>query len=82
MSITYVDNDSALLALCEQLSGSPWLAVDTEFHREKTYYPELCLVQVANEHVIACVDPYAVTDLTPLFDVFYDDAVTLIFHAA
>jgi ribonuclease D len=82
MSITYVDNDSALLALCEQLSGSPWLAVDTEFHREKTYYPELCLVQVANEHVIACVDPYAVNDLTPLFDVFYDDAVTLIFHAA
>jgi ribonuclease D len=82
MSIRYVASRSDLDDLCEQLAGSPWLAVDTEFHREKTYYPELCLVQVANDDIIACVDPLAVDDLSPLMDLFYSPNTTLVFHAA
>lgn len=82
MSIRYVESRSDLDDLCQQLAGSLWLAVDTEFHREKTYYPELCLIQVANDDVIACVDPMAIDDLTPLMDLFYSPDITLVFHAA
>lgn len=82
MTIQYVDNSESLSDLCQQLAGSQWLAVDTEFHREKTYYPELCLIQVANDDIIACVDPLAVDDLTPLLDLFYREDMTLVFHAA
>ncbi len=82
MTIQYVDNSQSLTDLCQQLAGSQWLAVDTEFHREKTYYPELCLIQIANDDVIACVDPLAVEDLTPLLDLFYREDMTLVFHAA
>lgn len=82
MTIQYVDSRQGLEDLCQQLAGSKWLAVDTEFHREKTYYPELCLVQVANDDVIACVDPLGIDDLSPLLDLFYNEDTTLVFHAA
>lgn len=82
MTIQYVDNSQGLAELCQQLAGSDWLAVDTEFHREKTYYPELCLIQVANDDIIACVDPLEIDDLTALMDLFYRDDITLVFHAA
>jgi ribonuclease D len=82
MNIQYVDSAQDLADLCRQLAGSKWLAIDTEFHREKTYYPELCLIQIANDDVIACVDPLAIDDLTPLLDLFYRDDTTLVFHAA
>ncbi|GAB4296419.1 MAG: ribonuclease D [Methylophaga sp.] len=82
MTIQYVDSKDSLAALCQQLAGSDWLAIDTEFHREKTYYPELCLIQVANDDLIACIDPLAIDDLNPLLDLFYRDDITLVFHAA
>ncbi|KKN56194.1 hypothetical protein LCGC14_0574910 [marine sediment metagenome] len=82
MTIAFVDTPSALQDLCQQLDKSEWLAVDTEFHREKTYFPQLCLIQVANEDIIACVDPLAIDDLTPLMDLFYRDDITVVFHAA
>ena len=82
MTIQFIDNATDLAALCSTLADSHWLAVDTEFHREKTYYPQLCLIQIANDDVIACVDPLAIDDLTPLFDLFYQPDMTLVFHAA
>lgn len=82
MTIQFIDSNAALNNLCEQLAGSSWLAVDTEFHREKTYYPQLCLIQVANDDIIACVDPLKIDDLTPLLDLFYREDMTLVFHAA
>src|SRR5690606_28515441 len=81
-TIQFIDNATDLAALCSTLADSHWLAVDTEFHREKTYYPQLCLIQIANDDVIACVDPLAIDDLTPLFDLFYQPDMTLVFHAA
>ena len=78
----YIESDSALTDLCAQLQDSPWLAVDTEFERTSTYYPELCLVQVADSGQVVLVDPLAIGDLTPLFEVFYNPSITKVFHAA
>jgi ribonuclease D len=77
----FVDTESGLAELCEKLRDQPVLALDTEFLREKTYYAQLCLLQVAAEGVIACVDPLAV-DLDPLLDIIYDPNVVKVMHSA
>jgi len=82
MTALYIDTPEQLATLCEQLRRHDWLTLDTEFLREKTYRPRLCLLQVANPDVIACVDPLAVEDLTPLLEVLYDPAITKVLHAA
>ena len=76
------DTDS-LHSLCERLSHSPFVAVDTEFMRETTYWPELCLIQVANSEEAAAIDPMAEgIDLTPLWDLLVDNEDVLkVFHA-
>lgn len=72
-----------LAALCERLSKSEFVAVDTEFMRENTYWPELCLVQIADENEAAAIDPLAEgIDLTPLLDLLTEnDEVLKVFHA-
>lgn len=80
--IRYVDTPAALTALCNDLRDADWLAVDTEFIREKTYYPRLCLVQIGTPDVVACVDPLAIEDLTPLFDLLNDSGTLKVLHAA
>ncbi len=76
-----IDTEAGLAELCERLRGQPVLALDTEFLREKTYYAQLCLIQVAAEDVVACVDPLAV-DLDPLLDIIYDPQVVKVMHSA
>lgn len=71
-----------LTALCTRLQGQPWLAVDTEFIREKTFFPQLCLIQVGTPDEVTCIDPLALPDLRPLLDVLYDARITKVFHAA
>jgi ribonuclease D len=78
----YIDTPAALDALCAKLKGQPWIAVDTEFMRERTYYPELCLVQVATDEVVACIDPLALPSLEPLLQVMLDPATLKVLHAA
>jgi ribonuclease D len=78
----YIDSTAGLLELCATLQRHPWLTLDTEFIREKTYRPRLCLIQVANPEVVACIDPLAIGDLTPLLDLLYDSRITKVFHAA
>ncbi len=78
----YVDTAPALARLCGRLAGVPWLAVDTEFVRDSTYYPQLCLVQVATLDVVAAIDPLAVTDLAPLEALLADRRTVKVFHAA
>ncbi len=82
MSDLYIDSPQQLAELCDTLRGHDWLTLDTEFIREKNYYPRLCLIQVANPDVVACVDPLAIDDLGPLLDVLYDPAITKVLHAA
>jgi len=82
MQEQYVDTPEELKALCEQLKDSEWLALDTEFIREKTYYPRLCLIQVCNGEVAACIDPLQLSDLGPLLEILYDGAILKVLHAA
>src|SRR4051812_22598316 len=72
-----------LAALCERLRSETFVTVDTEFMRERTYWPELCLVQIAGEREVAVIDAEAEgIDLAPLGVLFADQAVTKVFHAA
>ncbi len=72
-----------LAKLCERLARSSFVAVDTEFMRENTYWPELCLVQIADENEAAAIDPLADgIDLTPLLDLLTrNEDVLKVFHA-
>src|SRR3990172_8419757 len=80
--LIFIDNNTALAQICVQLRERPWLAVDTEFERTNTYYPQLCLLQLAGKGITAVIDPLAVTDLEPLYAVLYDPAITQVFPAA
>lgn len=83
MQELFVDTPAALSDLARDLANSEWLALDTEFIREKTYLPRLCLIQVSNGEVAACVDPLALGDaLRPLLDVLYDGRILKVLHAA
>ncbi|MEQ1955373.1 ribonuclease D [Mesorhizobium sp. CN2-181] len=65
------------------LAQSPFVTVDTEFIRETTFWPELCLIQMAAPGVTALIDPLAPDlDLAPFFKLMADEAVTKVFHAA
>lgn len=73
-----------LKALCHKLSQEPFFTIDTEFLRERTYYPKLCLVQVAPpEGAAVAIDPLAdEIDLSPLYELMADQSVVKVFHAA
>lgn len=68
---------------CARLARHPFVTVDTEFLRETTYYPKLCLIQLASPDEAVLVDPLAPDlDLAPFFDLMIDEAVVKVFHAA
>jgi ribonuclease D len=70
-------------AFCQRMHAETFVTVDTEFMRERTYWPELCLVQVAGENEVAVIDAQADgIDLASLGVLFADQAVTKVFHAA
>jgi ribonuclease D len=77
-----VADSEALAALCTRLAANAYVTVDTEFMRERTYWPELCLVQLAGAHEVAVVDTLAPgLDLAPLGRLFADASVLKVFHA-
>ena len=80
--LQYIDTAEALQAFCNRIAGADWIALDTEFLREKTYYPKLCLLQIATPDVVACVDPLALDDLGPLLDLIFDPGITKVMHSA
>ncbi|MES9898240.1 MAG: ribonuclease D [Sedimenticola sp.] len=77
----HIDTAEGLNQLCDRLRNSPWLTLDTEFVREKTYYPQFCLLQISNGEVAASIDPLALDDLAPLLELLYDPSITKVFHA-
>jgi ribonuclease D len=77
----YIDRPEQLSQFCAALQGAPWIAFDTEFIREKSYYPRLCLIQVGVPGQLACIDPLALDDLSPLLDLLYDRAAVKVLHA-
>ena len=81
-NILYLVDQPALIEFCNGLQQAPWLALDTEFIREQTYYPQLCLIQIASADQIACIDPLALPSLEPLLEVLYRPTITKVLHAA
>lgn len=78
-----ISDQSGLDKLYAGLRGLPYVTVDTEFLRDKTYYPKLCLIQMAGpDHPPAAIDPLAELDLSPVFEILADEKVTKVFHAA
>ena len=84
MKIHKLISDSGKLAeLVERLATAPFVAVDTEFMRENSYWPDLCLIQIASTEEAAAIDPKADgIDLTPLLDLLVaNENVLKVFHA-
>lgn len=78
-----ISDTASLAAFCDSLAAAPYVTVDTEFMREKTYYPQLCLVQVGGPDEAKAIDPLAPgIDLAPLFKLLRDPGILKVFHAA
>src|SRR5205823_6243040 len=78
-----ITTTSELAAACSRLARHPVITVDTEFLRETTYYPLLCVVQMASPEEAVVVDTLAEgIDLKPFFELMVDEAVLKVFHAA
>src|SRR5471030_671553 len=78
-----VDNTSDLKTLISELTGAAYLALDTEFMRDQTYWPKLCLIQVAAPGIEAIVDPLAPgIDLAPFYDLIRRPNIVKVLHAA
>ena len=77
-----VDDAQALAALVDAIDESPLIALDTEFVREQTYYPRLCLIQIATPRRLACVDCVADMDLGPLFAALLAPGRAWLLHSA
>ena len=81
MSVITKNDD--LKALCDRLSNSEYVTVDTEFLRDKTYYSKLCLIQIADDNEYHAIDTLVGgLDLTPFYDLMENESVVKVFHAA
>ena len=78
----FIDSDRKLTALLASIADEPALALDTEFVREKTYYPKLGLIQIATPGVAACIDCTTEIDLAPFFDRLFEPGCSWVAHSA
>jgi ribonuclease D len=80
--IDMIETQAALDVSCNAAAEKPWVGIDTEFERIRTYYPRLCLVQMSTPERTICVDPLADLDFSPLHALLANPGVIKIFHAA
>ena len=80
-TIQYINTADQLRELCGHIQKASWLALDTEFLREKTYYSKFCLLQIATPDWVACVDPIALPELSELFEAIYNPNIVKVFHS-
>ena len=81
--MTPITESAELAAFCAHQSGADFVAVDTEFMRDSTYWPKLCLVQIAGPQEVAAIDPLAPgIDLAPLFKLMKNKKILKVFHSA
>jgi len=81
-AMTLVSDSQAIAELCRRLAEEPYVCVDTEFMRERTYYSRLCLVQLAGAREAVAIDALAPDiDLAPVFDLMNDPGVIKVLHA-
>lgn len=77
-----ITTTQALKECCNELSNSHFLALDTEFLREKTYFPKLALIQVANESSTYIIDPLTIDSLDDFFTLINNPKITKVLHSA
>ncbi|HKP78704.1 MAG TPA: ribonuclease D [Phenylobacterium sp.] len=81
--MTPITTTAELAGFCDKIKGQPFVAVDTEFMRETTYWPKLCLIQAAAPSAEATIDPLAEgLDLEPFLQIMRDPSILKVFHAA
>ena len=81
--MTLITTTNSLSELCNKLKESEYVTVDTEFIREKTYWPDLCLIQVADNKNAAVVDVLSPNiNIEPLLNIMHDPKILKVFHAA
>lgn len=81
--MSLITTTDELAAACARMAQFPFVTVDTEFHRETTFWPILCVVQVASDHEALAIDALAPgIELEPLFELMANPAVLKVFHAA
>ena len=78
----FVDTGPKLTDAVSKMASAKALSIDTEFMRERTYYPELCLIQVADGDAYWCIDTVEIEDLSPFLALCGDDSITKILHSA
>lgn len=81
MNYQLITTDDALATLCEAVRAFPAIALDTEFVRTRTYYPQLGLIQLFDGEHVALIDPHGITDWSPLKGILRDTAITKYLHA-
>ena len=80
--MTLITETSKLIDACERFSRDSFLAIDTEFMRERTYYPQLCLIQIAGKDEAVTVDALATEiNLNPILDLMANHKIIKVFHA-
>ena len=80
--MTLITDNGSLASACERLSKEVYLSVDTEFMREKTYYPRVCLIQISGETEAIAVDALSPgINLAPVFQLLNDPTILKVFHA-
>lgn len=77
-----IESTEQLEVFIGKINAASWIALDTEFLREKTYYAKLCLIQIEAEGHRACIDPLSIDDLSSLIDILNNPEVTIVLHAA
>ena len=78
----FIDNTESLKQLCRELSQEKFFTLDTEFVREKTYYPKLCLIQVGFQNDAAVIDPLAPNiSLKPFFELLNNENILKVVHS-
>ena len=81
--MTPITTTESLYELCDRLSKAEFITVDTEFLRDNTYFPKLCLIQVADDHGAHAIDPLSDgLDLQPFFNLMADKSVVKVLHAS
>jgi len=79
---SYIDTADALEEACIELEKASVLCVDTEFHREKTYYAHFALLQISSREKCYVIDPTTIDDLSPVWRLMHNEKILKVFHAA
>ena len=82
MQSHFIKTDAALADFCQAAASAEFLAIDTEFVRERTYYPQLALIQIAIPEQIVCIDPLSIKNFEPLKTLFLNPDILKVLHAA